>query len=168
MAFQFLSTPMPVWHPDSRNPRCLQSALQPYSLRTYNVLHAQSHPCTTHHSPFSHLNDTPPVGVRLTPYILFNITVILSFGVPKAILSYRGATTATTLDWIAGVFFALMCVCLNLIAAMRYLNDGSLSSLWLAEAKEAVSHYHRRHSWVHWFFHTDVARTVLRTRKRPR
>jgi hypothetical protein len=52
---------------------------------------------------------TMPLGVELTGYRLLTTGVILGVGVPKAVYSYNGqALISTTLDWLAGVIFALM------------------------------------------------------------
>ena len=50
-----------------------------------------------------------PLGVKLTGYRLLYTSVILSFGISKAVLGYCGQTMApTTLDWVAGTFLAVM------------------------------------------------------------
>ena len=49
----------------------------------------------------------PPLGVKLTVLRLLNVTMILSFGIPKAVLAYKGQSIApTTLDWIGGTLLA--------------------------------------------------------------
>ena len=55
--------------------------------------------------------DIPPLGVKLTGYRLLNISVILAFGISKAVFAYRGQSVVpTTLEWVAGTFLALMWV----------------------------------------------------------
>jgi hypothetical protein len=50
-----------------------------------------------------------PLGIELTGYYLLTTSVILGIGVPKAIYSYKGqALISTTLDWLGGMFLALM------------------------------------------------------------
>ena len=50
-----------------------------------------------------------PLGVELTGYRLFTTTVILGFGIPKAVYSYNGqALISTTLDWTGGVLLAFV------------------------------------------------------------
>jgi hypothetical protein len=49
--------------------------------------------------------------VKITPWRLVNTFLILGLGIYKATATYRGQdTTPTTLDWIIGVLWALMCV----------------------------------------------------------
>ena len=50
----------------------------------------------------------PPLGVELTGYRLLTLAVILGFGIPKAISSYRGQAVSTTLDWVSGTLLAAM------------------------------------------------------------
>ncbi|KAH9987675.1 hypothetical protein BJV77DRAFT_1024495 [Russula vinacea] len=50
-----------------------------------------------------------PLGVELTGYRLFTTTVILGFGIPKAVYSYNGQSLiSTTLDWTGGTLLAFM------------------------------------------------------------
>jgi hypothetical protein len=45
----------------------------------------------------------------MTGYHLLNIAVILAFGIPKAVSSYRGESVIpTTLDWVEGTLIAVM------------------------------------------------------------
>jgi hypothetical protein len=49
----------------------------------------------------------PPLGVKLTVYRLLNMTILLSIGITKGILTYKGEFTApTTLDWVGGALLA--------------------------------------------------------------
>lgn len=49
----------------------------------------------------------PPLGVKLTVYRMLNMTILLSFGIIKAILTYKGKSAApTTLDWVSGTLLA--------------------------------------------------------------
>lgn len=49
----------------------------------------------------------PPLGVELTGYHLLTLAVILAFGIPKAISSYRGQTVIpTTLELTSGTLLA--------------------------------------------------------------
>ena len=51
-----------------------------------------------------------PSGSAVTGYRLINVIVILSFGIPKVVASYKGqSVTATTMDLILGVVFAIGC-----------------------------------------------------------
>jgi hypothetical protein len=54
--------------------------------------------------------DTPlPLGVKLTGYRFLNLTVLLSFGLAKFVLSLQGQSIAPTgLDWVAGSVLAAM------------------------------------------------------------
>jgi hypothetical protein len=46
---------------------------------------------------------------KITPWRAINTAVIFSFGLAKAIATYRGLSTApTTLDWMLGVTWTLM------------------------------------------------------------
>ncbi|KAI0281185.1 hypothetical protein BGY98DRAFT_225091 [Russula aff. rugulosa BPL654] len=84
---------------------------------------------------------TMPLGVELTGYRLLTTGVILGVGVPKAVYSYNGqALISTTLDWLAGVIFALIL-------------------FWLGEAK--------RPGLFPLFFHVDYAPSILRFLCRP-
>ncbi|KAH9175797.1 hypothetical protein EDB89DRAFT_1847158 [Lactarius sanguifluus] len=75
----------------------------------------------------------PPLGAKLTGYRLLNITIVFSFGIAKAILSYKGRSTEpTTLDWVGGALLAVF-----------------LYWIGLYEQRDA-----RR--WE-WFFHVDLA-----------
>jgi hypothetical protein len=50
-----------------------------------------------------------PLGVELTGYRLLTTSVILGFGIPKAVYSYSGQSIiSTTLDWVAGTILTLM------------------------------------------------------------
>ncbi|KAH9034545.1 hypothetical protein EDB84DRAFT_62163 [Lactarius hengduanensis] len=50
----------------------------------------------------------PPLGAKLTGYRLLNITIVFSFGIAKAILTYKGRSTEpTTLDWVGGALLAV-------------------------------------------------------------
>jgi hypothetical protein len=51
----------------------------------------------------------PLLGVKLTGYRLVNMSIVLAFGIWKAVLSYRGQSAApTTLEFVAGTPLALM------------------------------------------------------------
>ena len=56
------------------------------------------------------MNTTPPpLGVNLTCYKLLNMTTMFSFCIAKAILAYKGQSTApTTLDWVSGGVLAVV------------------------------------------------------------
>ncbi|KAJ7773499.1 hypothetical protein B0H14DRAFT_2276757, partial [Mycena olivaceomarginata] len=48
---------------------------------------------------------------KVTPWRLLNTCLVLGMGIYKAAVTYRGQDAApTTLDWIIGVLWALMCV----------------------------------------------------------
>jgi hypothetical protein len=52
-----------------------------------------------------------PPKIKVTPGRLLNTVLVLGLGIYKATATYRGQdTTPTTLDWIIGVLWALMCV----------------------------------------------------------
>ncbi len=47
----------------------------------------------------------PPLGVKLTCYRLLNVTTVILWAVPKAILSYKDRSiAATTVDLLAALF----------------------------------------------------------------
>ncbi|KAH9001844.1 hypothetical protein EDB86DRAFT_404581 [Lactarius hatsudake] len=51
----------------------------------------------------------PPLGAKLTSYRLLNITIVFSFGIAKAILTYKGQSTAPrTLDWVGGALLTVL------------------------------------------------------------
>ncbi|KAH9957351.1 hypothetical protein BC827DRAFT_711920 [Russula dissimulans] len=51
----------------------------------------------------------PPLRVELTGYRLFTTSVILGFGIPKAVyVYYEQPLISPTLDWIGGMIFALL------------------------------------------------------------
>ncbi|KAJ7883579.1 hypothetical protein B0H13DRAFT_2344090 [Mycena leptocephala] len=55
----------------------------------------------------------------ITPWRLVNTVVVLGVGAYKAVTTYLGQTTGpTTADWIIGVAWALMCVCV--FSSRRY------------------------------------------------
>ncbi|KAH9993614.1 hypothetical protein BJV77DRAFT_997784 [Russula vinacea] len=61
-----------------------------------------------------------PLGVPLTGNILFTISWILGLGIPKAVYSYRGQSLISpTLDWVAGIIFTLISLCLGQIESKR-------------------------------------------------
>jgi len=92
------------------------------------------------------LHDAPRVGVNphfgpprvpLTAYRILNMTVIISFGTAKAVLTAQGqSATPTTLDWLLGVVFAVI---------LYYVG------LW-----EPV-----RPRVLPWFFHKDYGQPVF-------
>ncbi|KAF8283382.1 hypothetical protein DL93DRAFT_1412636 [Clavulina sp. PMI_390] len=54
-----------------------------------------------------HSQEKPRLAI--TPHRIFGSVSILAFGIAKAVLGYRGnALGGTTLDWILGVFLALL------------------------------------------------------------
>ena len=71
--------------------------LSAHSARSNNAVDGSQQ----HHS-------TPP-RIKLTGCILFNTSVILGFGIAKAIYSYRGqAIVSTTLDWVSGTALGIV------------------------------------------------------------
>ncbi|KAI9435766.1 hypothetical protein H4582DRAFT_1817203, partial [Lactarius indigo] len=45
---------------------------------------------------------------KLTTYRLLNVTIVFSFGIAKAILTYKGQSTGpTTLDWVGGALLGV-------------------------------------------------------------
>jgi hypothetical protein len=51
-------------------------------------------------------------AATVTPWRLLNTVVVLGVGAYKAVTTYLGQTTGpTTADWIIGVAWTLMCVC---------------------------------------------------------
>jgi hypothetical protein len=54
--------------------------------------------------------DAPlPFGVKLTGYRFVNLTVVLSYGIAKFVLSLQGQSVApTALDWVAGSVLAAL------------------------------------------------------------
>jgi len=78
----------------------------------------------------------PPLGVKLTGYRLLNMSVVFTFGMAKAILTYMGRSAMpTTLDWIGG---ALLAVILYWIG----LYEPECSEKW------------------EWFFQVDLTRAI--------
>ncbi len=55
--------------------------------------------------PFADIRDPlPPLGVKLTCYRLLNLTTIIFWAVPKAVVSYKNrSVAATTLDLLAAL-----------------------------------------------------------------
>ncbi|KAF8266037.1 hypothetical protein EI94DRAFT_1734111 [Lactarius quietus] len=81
----------------------------------------------------------PPLGVKFTFYRLLNITAILSIGIPKCILSYKGLlTTPTTLDWVGGTMLAAVLYCVGLY-----------------ESRDA-----NKWEWIEWLFEFDLAPAI--------
>ncbi|KAH9987632.1 hypothetical protein BJV74DRAFT_796472 [Russula compacta] len=61
-----------------------------------------------------------PLAVDLTGYHLLNMAVILAFGIPKAVLSYRGESVMpTTLDLLSGTFLAVILYYVGLLKDKR-------------------------------------------------
>ncbi|KAH9961430.1 hypothetical protein BGW80DRAFT_894715 [Lactifluus volemus] len=82
-----------------------------------------------------------PLGVKLTAYKLLNMSVILSFGLAKGILTYMGQSVApTTLDWVAAA----------LLAVILY---------WIGQYESTDT------SWE-WFFHIDLTYSICYGAKR--
>jgi hypothetical protein len=55
------------------------------------------------------VDDSFPLGVKLTAYRLLNLVVILAFGLAKFILSLKGQYLAPAgLEWFAGSVFAAL------------------------------------------------------------
>jgi hypothetical protein len=55
------------------------------------------------------VDDSFPLGVKLTVYRLLNLVVILAFGLAKFILSLKGQSRAPAgLEWVAGSVFAAL------------------------------------------------------------
>jgi hypothetical protein len=55
------------------------------------------------------IDESPPLGVKLTGYRLLNIIVLLGFGLSKFILSLHGLSVAPTgLEWVAGSALAVL------------------------------------------------------------
>ena len=51
----------------------------------------------------------PLLGIKLTGYLLLNVTVILSFGALKVVSSYCGQSVIpTALELVAGIGLAVM------------------------------------------------------------
>jgi len=51
----------------------------------------------------------PPLGVKLTCYRLLNLTTVMLWAVPKAILSYKNlSVAATTVDLLAALFGVML------------------------------------------------------------
>jgi len=77
--------------------------------------------------------ERPFLLVKFTAYRLLTMAVIISFGTAKAVLSYEGQSIApNTLDWILGVFWAIVLLILGLYENV----DPPVAK---------------------WFFHTDYA-----------
>jgi len=77
--------------------------------------------------------ERPLLLVKFTAYRLLTMAVIVSFGTAKAVLSYKGQSIApNTLDWILGVFWAIVLLILGLYENV----DPPVAK---------------------WFFHTDYA-----------
>ncbi|KAI0265287.1 hypothetical protein BC834DRAFT_878684 [Gloeopeniophorella convolvens] len=53
----------------------------------------------------------PPLLIKITGYRILNTALILAFGVPKAVLSYKGELgSATAMDWVMGTVIAIVFV----------------------------------------------------------
>ncbi|KAI0246436.1 hypothetical protein BJV78DRAFT_1286418 [Lactifluus subvellereus] len=64
--------------------------------------------------------ELPPLGVKLTGYRLLKITVILAFGISKAVFAYRGQSVVPTMpEWVAGTFLAVILYWLGLFETER-------------------------------------------------
>ncbi|KAI0263242.1 hypothetical protein BC834DRAFT_827751 [Gloeopeniophorella convolvens] len=82
------------------------------------------------------LDPPPPLGIKLTGYRLLNMTVVFSFGLVKAVLTYMGDSVApTTMDWISGSVLAV--------------------ALYWVGLYEGV----KTPSWD-WFFHVDLVYSI--------
>ncbi|KAI0047323.1 hypothetical protein FA95DRAFT_1466115, partial [Auriscalpium vulgare] len=56
---------------------------------------------------------------KVTGIRLLNTALIAAFGIPKAVLSYQGQSTApTTIEWASGVLCAIMLYWLGLLEAV--------------------------------------------------
>lgn len=78
----------------------------------------------------------PPLGVKLTGYRLLNMSVVFTFGMVKAILTYMGQSAMpTTLDWIGGAFLAVILYWVGLY-------ESECSKKW------------------EWFFQVDLTRAI--------
>ena len=84
-------------------PCLLPSILQPLDRQNnYQAEHGDDSSADTDAIP-------PPLGVKLTGYRLFFVTIVFSFGVAKSILAYKGLSIApTTLDWVSGTFLTIV------------------------------------------------------------
>ena len=55
------------------------------------------------------MDELPPLGLKLTGYRLLTMSVVITLGVNKAILTYMdGSAALTALDWVMGTIFILM------------------------------------------------------------
>jgi hypothetical protein len=55
-------------------------------------------------------------AATITPWRVLNTVVVLGVGAYKVVTTYLGQTTGpTTADWIIGVVWALMCVCVSTV-----------------------------------------------------
>ncbi|KAI0320947.1 hypothetical protein OF83DRAFT_1168869 [Amylostereum chailletii] len=79
----------------------------------------------------------PLLGVCVTGYRLLNTALVVAFGVPKALASYRGETLATTLDLVSGVVVAAIMFWVGCLDS-----SGDANPTWP------------------WFFRWDYARVV--------
>ena len=83
------------------------ASLDPRSIHLdHSSLPCHSLRCSS--TPEDKQDHQPPLGVELTGYRLLTLVVILTFGIPKAISSYRGQAVSTTLDWVSGTLLAAM------------------------------------------------------------
>ena len=81
------------------------ASLDPRSVHLdHSSLPCRSLRCSS--TPEDKQDHQPPLGVELTGYRLLTLVVILTFGIPKAISSYRGQAVSTTLDWVSGTLLA--------------------------------------------------------------
>ncbi|KAI0050815.1 hypothetical protein FA95DRAFT_1603267 [Auriscalpium vulgare] len=95
-------------------------SLRPLDPRRRRTVENEAHQISHEDASAPSGETRPPLGVKVTGYRLLNTAVILAFGIPKAVLSYRGeSVTPTTLDWMLGVFCAVCLYWLGLYEALQ-------------------------------------------------
>ncbi|KAF8467899.1 hypothetical protein DFH94DRAFT_816876 [Russula ochroleuca] len=91
----------------------------------------------------------PLLGIPLTGNLLFSISWILGLGIPKAVYSYRGQSVIpTTLDWVVGITFTLISICLGAIEAKH---PGSYPRFFEVDWAPDILKFVRRHDVHLWF-----------------
>ncbi|KAI0036409.1 hypothetical protein K488DRAFT_82028 [Vararia minispora EC-137] len=79
-------------------------------------------PATTLSAQNNSDSRAPALFVYLTPFRLLTSALIAGLGIPKAVVSYQGASApATTLDWVSAVGVGLVCVLPFLFVCARPL-----------------------------------------------
>lgn len=100
---------------------------------------------------------------KMSPYRISVMLITIILGTSKAIFAYRGISmVSTTLEWIAGVVFTLLCVLLSLISNVSWFWISRIFALDGWESKEVHP------KGFHWFFTFDCAELLWKVLSIPR